>query len=323
MLPAGPLLAGLASWLLVALAMPATVDWLRRHQLVQVVRREGPASHLAKQGTPMAAGLIFVCASCLAAWAVRPTDGTLAVAVLVTLGHAALGFGDDYLKVVRRRPEGLLARYKLVGQLVLAGALVVFALLRRPEALLPGIPLTTAHWVLGPALFAALSIVALLGATNGTNFTDGADGLLTTTGGTALLALGILLWLDGSRGLAGLCLALVGGLAGFAPWNWHPARVFMGDTGSMAIGAAFAATGILGGWTLYLPVLGLLFVLEVLSVVAQVVWYRRTGRRLLRMAPLHHHLELSGWREQLLVKRLWIFAALCGAVGLAAHWLVL
>lgn len=316
----GPVLALVAAWALVALAMPATVTRLRRNGLVQVVRRAGPAAHLAKEGTPMAAGLLFVAAGCLAAWALAPRSLPLLVVLVVTAGHALLGFADDYLKVVRRRPEGLIARYKLAAQVALALFLAGFAILGHPAALELRVPLSAGRLTLGPAAFVVLTLVAVLGASNGTNFTDGADGLLASTGAVALGILGVLAWSAGQLGLAALALALVGGLFGFLFWNWHPARVFMGDTGSMALGAAFAAIGILGGWTLYLPIIGLLFVLEVISVVVQVGHFRLTGRRLLRMAPLHHHLELSGWREGKLVPRLLVFALVCGVVGLALYF---
>lgn len=318
---AGPLLPAAAAWLLTALVLPAGIGWLRRAGLVQIVRRDGPAAHLVKQGTPMAAGALFVPVACLASWAFAPTNAALLICLVLTMGHAALGFGDDYLKVVRRRPEGLKARYKLVGQLAMGVLLAGFALVVRPESTSLLVPFTSLRLVSGPLVFLVLALVAVLGSTNGTNFTDGADGLLGSTGLVALAALGAVLWAEGYVGLAGLPLAMAGALLGFLPWNWYPAKVFMGDAGSMAIGAAFVSAGILGGTLLYLPIIGALFVLEVLSVMAQVTYFRRTGKRLLRMAPLHHHLELSGWREGRLVPRLLIFALLCGLIGVAAFWL--
>ena len=316
----GPLLATLAAALLTALLLPPAIGWLRRLGLVQVVRRQGPAAHLAKTGTPMPAGLVFAPVACLAAWAVRPRDAALLICIAVTLGHLALGCADDWLKVRGRRPEGLKARYKLAGQLLLACLLAGFALSERPEAAALALPFSHAHLLVPPLVFIGLVVVALLGATNGANLTDGADGLLGSTGLVALAALGVLTWVEGYPGLAALPLALAGALLAFLRWNWYPARVFMGDTGSMAIGAAFAAVALLAGLPLYLPLLGLLFVLEVLSVVAQVAWFRRTGRRLLRMSPLHHHLELGGWREGRLVPRLLLFAVGCAALGLIAFW---
>lgn len=316
-----PLWAAIAACLLTVLCLPAAEPALRRAGLLQVVRRDGPAAHLAKVGTPTAAGLVFVPAACLAAWALHPKNPALLGALAVTLGHTALGFADDYLKVVRRRPGGLWARHKLLGQLVLAALLLVVALAVRPESAAALWPFAAGALVLPPLVFAGVVVVAVLGATNGTNFTDGADGLLGATGAVALAGLAALTWWQGDPALAALPAGLAGALAGFLRFNWYPARVFMGDTGSMAVGAAFAAVGILAGLTLFLPLLGLLFVLEVLSVVAQVAWFRRTGRRLLRMAPLHHHLELSGWREGRLVPRLLAFSAACAALGVAAYWI--
>ncbi len=316
-----PLLAAAVAACLTGLAMPAGIRLLRRAGLVQIVRREGPAAHLAKQGTPMAAGLLFVTAACLAAWAAAPTDPGLLVCLVVTVGHAVLGFADDYLKVVGRRPEGLKARYKLVGQVAMAVLLAGVALSARPEAAAWLVPFSQVRIIAAPLVFLALVVLAVLGSTNGTNFTDGADGLLGSTGFVALAALGVITWSQGYTALAGLPLAMAGALLGFLPWNWYPAKVFMGDTGSMAIGAAFVSVGILAGTLLYLPIIGLLFVLEVLSVIAQVTYFRRTGKRLLRMSPLHHHLELSGWREGRLVPRLLLFALLCALLGLAAFFL--
>lgn len=316
--PLRPLLAGVCAFVLTALAMPATLRLLRRLGLQQVVRRQGPASHLIKEGTPTAAGLVLVPAACLAAWAFDPRSPTLWAALVVTLGHALLGFADDYLKVVRRRPEGLKARYKLVGQLALTAWLAGFALAVRPEAQAVLVPFTDLRLWLGPVGFLLLTLVAVLGATNGANFTDGADGLLASTGTAALVALGIIAWRLGDPGLASLGFALAGSLVAFLFWNWYPARVFMGDTASMAVGAALAAIAVLTAATLYLPLVGLLFLLEVLSVILQVGCFRLTGRRLLRMAPLHHHLELGGWREGRLVPRLLAFALASAVVGLVA-----
>ena len=316
----GPVLAAAAAALLIALLLPAGIAMLRRLGLVQVVRQQGPASHLVKAGTPTAAGLLFVPLACLAAWAVDPRDAALLVCIAVTLGHAALGLADDWLKVVRRRPEGLKARHKLVGQVLLGLLLAGFALALRPEAAVLAVPFSRLRLVASPLAFVALVLIALLGSTNGANFTDGADGLLGSTGLVALAALGVLAWTQGYLGMAALPLALAGALLAFLRWNWYPARVFMGDAGSMAIGAAFASVGVLVGLPLYLPLIGLLFCLEVLSVIAQVAWFRRTGRRLLRMSPLHHHLELSGWREGRLVPRLLLFAVACAALGLIAFW---
>lgn len=315
------LVAGLGAAALCLLLFPSGIAALRRLGLVQVVRQQGPASHLRKAGTPTAGGLLFVPVACIAAVAVQPRNAAVIACAGLALGHLVLGLTDDWLKVVRRRPEGLIARYKLAGQLVLAAVLVGFAFTRRPEAANLAVPfLRSPRLVLGPLPFALLSVVALVGATNGANFTDGADGLLGSTGLVSLAALGVLCFLQGLPGLGTFAFAFVGATLAFLRWNWHPARVFMGDTGSMAIGAAFASVGVLSGLLLYLPVVGLLFALEVLSVMAQVFWYRRTGRRLLRMAPLHHHLELSGWGERQLVPRLLLLACACGALGLIAFW---
>ncbi len=315
----GPLFAAFGALVLTGIGMVPAASMLRWLGLQQIVRRQGPAAHLRKEGTPMAAGMVFVPAAALAAWAMFPRSGLLLVSLVVMLGHGVLGFADDYLKVVGRRTEGLKARYKLVGQLGLAGLLAWVALhAGLGRALL--VPFSRSRISLSPPMFVVLVMVAVLGTTNGANFTDGADGLLASTGGVALLAFGVLAWSGGQGAIAAAALGLVGALLAFLRWNWHPAQVFMGDTGSMAIGACLAAVAVCTGTLLYLPIIGLLFLLEVLSVIAQVFWFRRTGKRLLRMAPLHHHLELGGWREGRLVLRLLAFSGACAVVGMAAFW---
>lgn len=316
----GPLAAAVAAALITALGMVPAVDLLRWLGLEQVVRQQGPASHLHKAGTPTAAGLVFVPAALLCAWALHPKNGVLFLALVVVAGHGILGFADDYLKVVRRRAEGLKARYKLIGQLVLSGLLATAALQAGLGRTLL-VPFSGRVLTVSPVVFIALTVVAVLGTTNGTNFTDGADGLLGSTGGIALIAFGIVAWGCREGSISALGFAMAGALAAFLRWNWNPARVFMGDTGSMAIGATIAAIAVLTGTLLYLPLIGLLFVLEVLSVMAQVLWFRRTGRRLLRMAPLHHHLELGGLREVPLVTRLFGFSCVCAFVGVVGFWL--
>jgi phospho-N-acetylmuramoyl-pentapeptide-transferase len=303
--------AGVLTWGSLPWLLPA----LRRLRLVQLVREQGPTSHQVKAGTPTMGGLVFVPVAALAAWALDPADPALLVALVVTLGHAALGFADDFLKVARGRSLGLRAREKVIGQILLALALAAVA---RGTLGLGGaipVPFTAWRWDPGP-WYPLLVVLLVLGTANATNLTDGLDGLLAGSAVPLLAAFGVIAALQAATGAAVLAGAMGGACLGFLTCNRHPARVFMGDTGSLAIGGCLAALAVLLRAELWLVVLGGLYVVETLSVIVQVTSFRLFGRRLLRMSPLHHHLELAGWPETVVVARLWLLAALLAAVGL-------
>ncbi|MCK4178207.1 phospho-N-acetylmuramoyl-pentapeptide-transferase [Aciditerrimonas ferrireducens] len=324
--------------LIVALAATSgLIGWLAQRRIGQQIREDGPKRHLAKAGTPTMGGLAIL-AGVLAGYLVAHLDdvgfsraGILVVATTVAAG--GIGLVDDWIKVRHRRSLGLNKRAKFGAQLAVA---VGFALAaehwaRVPTVLsftrvdLPGTPLGSLGWLLW-------AVVIVVGAANAVNLTDGLDGLASgsATFGFAVLAV-IGYWqfrhptIYRTTGWTPLDLALVAvGLAGaslgFLWWNAAPARIFMGDTGSLALGAGLGALGLLMNVQLLLVVIGGLFVIVTLSVVAQVVAYRVFGRRILRMAPLHHHFELKGWPETTVIVRFWILAGLFAALGLGLFY---
>lgn len=310
---AGTLAAGLA-----LLSGPVLIPWLERLRLNQTVREEGPARHRAKSGTPTMGGLLFLLpALIITAWLAPVTAGTWLVMGL-TAAYGLLGFVDDYLKAALRRSLGLRARAKLLWQGT-AAAFVVYATqtwLDRGTAV--WVPFGDGWWDLG-AWYYPLAALAIVAAANAVNMTDGLDGLAA---GATLITLSVFFYaavLSGRYDLAVFSVSLGAALAGFLWFNLHPARVFMGDTGSLALGAALGGLAVVTGTELVLPVAGMLFALETLSVIVQVVSFRLTGRRVLRMSPLHHHFELGGWSESQVVYRFWAAAlgfALAGFLAL-------
>jgi len=303
--------AGVLSFLTAYGLGPIFIPWLRRLKFGQQVREVGPEAHLKKQGTPTMGGVLFLVGLPLSVALFQPHNIRAWALVGLTLGYGAIGFVDDYLKVVLKRPLGLRAREKLLWQILLAVLFTWLVSHVAPAAryVLPfhGGRIAPGWWY-GP-----LSVLAILGAGNAVNITDGLDGL--AGGATAISFLFYAVWglWTHDRALEIFSLALIGGLVGFLRYNLHPARVFMGDTGSLALGAGLGGAAVLSGTTLLLPLVGILFVVETLSVVIQVVSFRLTGRRIFRMSPLHHHFELGGWSEERVVTVFWM-VSLVGAI---------
>lgn len=290
---------------------PLLIPVLKRLKFGQQVRDVGPQAHLVKQGTPTMGGIIFLLGVPLAVAVLDPFSQKAWALTFLTVGYGLIGFADDFLKVALKRALGLKAREKLFLQVLVAVAFTwyVYRLVPTSGYLLP---FHLGYWRLG-WWYGPLAVLAILGAANAVNITDGLDGL--AAGATALsFAFFALLSLRMKEVSVGLfSLALVGGLVGFLRVNLHPAKVFMGDTGSLALGAALAGVAVITGSPLLLPVVGILFVIETLSVIIQVISFRLTGHRIFRMSPLHHHFELSGWSEERVVTVFWVISAL-GAV---------
>ena len=322
--------------LLAFVAGPATIRRLRERGVGQVVRTEGPETHLSKAGTPTMGGslIVFSAAVSTVLWA-ELTNWFVGLCLLALLWMGAIGFMDDYLKVVRHQASGLVARYKMVGQLSFGLALGVFLVIH-PLSPIPStwtmVPFfegwVAAFWP--PAYVVFVSLV-VSGTSNAVNLSDGLDGLAAGLGAIALFTFGVfayligrvdtsaylgLLYLPGSGELAVFASALAGGAVGFLWFNSHPAEVFMGDTGSLAIGGGLAVLAILLKAEFLLLIVGAVFVAEALSVMLQVGWFKYTrlrsgeGQRLLLMAPLHHHFEKAGWKESKVVVRFWILGVL-------------
>lgn len=300
---------------LVALVLgPLLLPLLRRLKFGQVVREDGPQSHLVKKGTPTMGGILFIVGGTVAAIVAAP-HSLLVVLVLATMaGNAAVGFADDYIKVVLKRPLGLRARDKLLAQLLLGLALGIIAVayLKLPTAV--AIPFTQRSIELG-WLYVPLVVLMLMGASNGTNLTDGVDGLCGSVTVVALVVYALIGLAAGRADLAIVAVGLAGGVGGFLHYNLHPAKLFMGDTGSNALGGALAALAVLTKTELVLVIVGGIYVFETISDIIQVTWFKATGRRVFKMAPIHHHFELSGWSEEKIVLRFVIAAVILGIIG--------
>jgi len=305
----------LCSFGVVVLLGPAVIPLLHRLKFGQVVREDGPAAHKAKTGTPTMGGLLILAGICVAVLAVYSSSPVAWLMLFITLSCGALGFVDDYIKVVLKRNLGLRAKEKLLGQILIA---LVFSWVvtrymgRGTELWIPGLGIS---WDMG-FLFHVLVFFVIVGTTNAVNLTDGLDGLAA---GTTVIAMGtyaVVAWVLGQPDAAGFFAVVSGAALGFLVFNRHPARIFMGDTGSLALGGALAAGAVLTRTELLLPVIGAVFVAEALSVILQVASFKTTGRRIFRMSPLHHHFELGGWSENRVVRMFWAAGIIAGLVGL-------
>lgn len=304
----------LTAALICLLLGPVLIPLLRRLKFGQWVRDDGPRRHLSKAGTPTMGGLMFLVGIAVAALLWAPRDAELFTVLLVALGYGLIGFIDDFIKVVKKRPLGLRAREKLSGQIglgFLLGATAVWGLGRGTAVAIPfsNITLELGGWYL---LFALLVLVS---AGNAVNLTDGLDGLAAGTVFWAAVAYVFIAMGLGKTSLACFAAAVAGGCGGFLFYNRFPARVFMGDTGSLALGGALGALAVLTGTELGFLVIGGVFVLETLSVIIQVISYQTTRRRVFLMSPLHHHFELAGWPEPQVVRMFWIMAFIFAVLG--------
>lgn len=299
-----------------AMAGPIVIPMLRRMKCDQTVREDGPKSHLHKTGTPTMGGIIILIAVVLATLPHIDDYPEIAPVLFLTMGFGMVGFLDDYIKVVCKRSLGLLAWQKFGCQLIVTGIFVRYvtthfvmnSIVRVP--LIPNCDMDLGRFYI-PIMF-----FIILGTANGANFTDGLDGLAGSV--TAMIAVFFAVYAMAIRsGVAPIACAVAGALMGFLLFNAHPAMVFMGDTGSLALGGFVAGTAYLLGIPLYLAVVGIIYLAEVLSVILQVCFYRISGgKRLFRMAPLHHHFELCGWSETKIVTLFTMITALMCLIGL-------
>ncbi len=330
---AGAILTALVLSLLLG---PWCIRTLRRLSVGQSIREEGPQSHQGKAGTPTMGGLLILLAllSGTLLWA-DLTNPYIWLVVGTTTAFGAIGFADDYLKVVRRHNKGLSARGKFALQLAVAGV-AGLALLHLPLEI-PFDPNLTFPFFKDLVLplgvfYVPFLMLVLVGCSNGVNLTDGLDGLAIGATLVASSTYAIFTYVAGHNGIATylqvpfvpqvgevaiFCAALGGASLGFLWFNAHPAEVFMGDVGSLAIGAAIGTVAVLAKQELLLVIVGGLFVLEALSVILQVASFKLTGKRVLKMAPLHHHFELSGWAESKIIVRFWIAGLIFALIGLA------
>ena len=305
--------AALAAVLVLA-AGPFVIPELHKLKFGQSIREEGPKSHQAKSGTPTMGGVMIIAAITLATLAAAPLTAGVWLALFVMLGHFALGFLDDYIKVVKKRNLGLKARQKLLGQIVIAVVVIFFAQHELGIATTVWLPLVHAELDIG-LFYYPLVFFVLVGTSNAVNLTDGLDGLAAGTVTVAALAYMAVALAFSATGLAVFAAAIAGASCAFLRFNHHPARVFMGDTGSLALGGAIAALGILTHTEILLAVIGIVFVAEALSVIIQVISFKTTGKRVFLMSPIHHHFELKGWQETRVVHMFWLVGAVFAALG--------
>jgi len=307
-----PLILFGAALILSALVFPAAIGQLARARMGQQIREEGPAAHQQKAGTPTAGGLVFIpVALVLYLAADRSLAGGFVLIALV-LG-AALGFTDDYSAIRGGRNLGLRARYKIVIQL-LTGAILGFLALRwgLTSQL---VPFDGRHAIGGwMILVGALAVAA---GSNAFNLTDGSDGLAAGAGAISFGALALVAVLQHHPSVGLMPAVLAGSLVGFLIYNLFPARIFMGDTGSLALGTAMVAAAIATGFLWYLPLLALVFVVETISVIAQVASFKMTGKRIIRMSPLHNHFIVSGWHEMPIALYFWAGSLVAAVLALA------
>ena len=311
------LIAGAIAAGVVIMLAPICIPILHKLKFGQSIREEGPKSHQVKSGTPTMGGIFLITGIVAATLIIADWNAEIFLALFILIGHFILGFIDDYLKVVRKKNQGLLARYKLLGQIliVVITTFVASELLIdfEPEIWLP----ITNEKIEAGILYLPFMFFVMVGASNAVNLTDGLDGLASGCMAIAASCYAVISLLTGHNDLAIFCAAIVGACIGFLKFNFHPAKVFMGDTGSLALGGAFAAVGILTRTEILLAIIGFVFVCEALSVILQVISFQTTGKRIFRMSPLHHHFELGGWSEVKVVMVFWTVGLIAGIIGLS------
>jgi phospho-N-acetylmuramoyl-pentapeptide-transferase len=326
------LIAGLIAMVIAVAVGPYFIAWLKRQSIGQQIREEGPAGHVVKAGTPTMGGLLILVAALVPALIVSlyPVPGI--TIILATLGCGLIGFADDYLKVRRRRSLGLQGRWKMLG-LVMITAGVAWATTQvgymDTEIYFPLVDVNIdLHWLYFPFLF-----LVIAGTSNAVNLTDGIDGLAAGTCAISLitlLAIALIDWLRSADTVANrsheyldlaiVAAALIGGVIGFLWFNAFPAEMFMGDTGSMALGGAIATLAILTETEVLLVFIGGVFVIEAVTWIIQIASFKRTGRRVFLIVPIHHHFEMKAWSETKIMVRFWIVGAILSAAGFALYY---
>lgn len=304
------ILAAVVAAAVVLISGPFLIPKLHQLKFGQSIREEGPKSHQAKSGTPTMGGMMIILGLVVGALAAGQWSVELGLALFIVLGHFVIGFVDDYIKVVRKHNLGLKAKQKLLGQIIMAAMVAYFG------------NLPTDLWVpfvgnveLG-SFFYVLLFFVLVGTTNAVNLTDGLDGLAAGIVSVASLCFMVVCLILGNYNLAIFCAATVGACLAFLKFNYNPAKIFMGDTGSLALGGAIASMGILTHTELLLVVIGFIFVMEAMSVIIQVISFKTTGKRVFLMSPIHHHFELKGWKETKVVHTFWCWGLLAGILGI-------
>ena len=310
------ILAVIIAFVISAILCPIVIPFLHKLKFGQQVRDDGPQAHLKKQGTPTMGGLVILSSIIITSLLYLKDYPKIIPVLFVTVGFGVIGFLDDYIKIVMKRSEGLNPGQKLAGQIIITGIFAYYIITSDEigtEMLIPftGQFLIMPVWLFVPALF-----FIVLGTDNGVNFTDGLDGLCTSV--TILVATFFTIVAIGENsGISPITGAVVGSLLGFLLFNVYPARVFMGDTGSLALGGFVASSAFMMQMPLFIAVVGLIYLVEVLSVIIQVTYFKKTGgKRIFKMAPIHHHFELCGWSETRVVA---VFSIITAILCLVAY----
>lgn len=312
------------SFIVSVVLAPVLIPLLRRLKFGQSIREEGPQSHMKKAGTPTMGGIIFL----ISIIATTVIVGNMfdifttqsVVIILVLAGFGLIGFLDDGIKVIFKRNLGLTSLQKLIGQIIIS---IAAFLLLRLGSFDTSISIPFTEWSIDLGiLYVAFLIFWLVGFSNAVNLTDGLDGLVSGTASIAFTAFGVIALFNGQDDVALFTFAVTGALLGFLIFNANPAKVFMGDTGSLALGGALALVSILVKEELLLLLIGLVFVIETLSVILQVGSFKLRGKRIFKMSPIHHHFELSGWSERKVVGVFWSTAVVVALIAVVTEALV-
>ena len=314
------ILAIIISFAISALLCPIVIPFLHRLKFGQQVRDDGPQAHLKKQGTPTMGGLIILSSIIITSIFYIPRYPKIIPVLFVTVGFGIIGFLDDYIKIVMKRSEGLNPKQKLIGQIIITGIFAWYLMTSGEVGIEMLIPFTGGFdngffLDLGIFFIPALFII-VLGTDNGVNFTDGLDGLCTSV--TILVATFFTIVAIGENsGISPITGAVVGSLLGFLLFNVYPAKVFMGDTGSLALGGFVASSAYMMRMPIFIAIVGMIYLVEVLSVIIQVTYFKKTGgKRIFKMAPIHHHFELCGWSETRVVA---VFSIITAILCLVAY----
>jgi phospho-N-acetylmuramoyl-pentapeptide-transferase len=311
------LIAAISAATLVLFLGPKFIEWLRANEVGQFVRPEGliPGAHIQKQGTPTMGGLLIVLATALP-FVILSSRSTEAMLVLfVTVACGFIGFIDDFMKVVKKRSLGLAGRWRMLALLGVTGVFVPVAVAIVGLTTTLTVPILDEAFEVGTVVYFILVFLVVAAAANAVNLTDGLDGLAAGVAGIVLTCYTAIAFVGGQRDLAIFGATLVGACIGFLWFNSFPAAVFMGDTGSYALGGAVAAMAVMTKTEILLIVIGAVFVAEALSVIIQVIVFKRFRRRVFLMTPVHHHFEMADWTETKIIVRFWLVAALFAAIG--------
>ena len=286
----------LVAFILTAIVVPLGLPFLKRLKFGQFVRDDGPQSHLAKQGTPTMGGLLFIFVIVVVGGIASIFEPQLLPVILMMIGFGVVGFVDDYIKVVKKRSLGFKAYQKMLAQILITGMFVAYCMMTMSQPTMIIIPFLSGVTVDLGWLYIPFMFIFVLGTVNGVNLTDGIDGLSTSVTIAVLVFFLAVDQLMGT-GIGSIMAIVIGALFAFLIYNSHPAALFMGDTGSLALGGLVAAIASMTRLPLIILLVGFIYLAEVISVMLQVSYYKKTKKRLFKMAPIHHHFELLGWKE--------------------------